>query len=737
MPQVHAPYHFVPLSKWVYMPDWAHLVSHDVPFKDGYSGVVDYRLTNATPLLVGGEQERVTGQPALVKWVRDPQGNPVIPGTSIKGMLRNVLEIASFGKFAAIDDRHFSFRDISSKSHYLENVIKPNKVSAAWLKYNPDAKAWELSTCQWAKVKHALIRSSLNQTIVNDSTAVEKYEKLPLDQHINVNIETREVKNQGMVNFVTRLGQGNTTAHFVFCNTRILGKGAAQDYEFSYCFFGEPQKQPISAEELNNKVNLFFRAHSEAPASEQIEYLKTNGHRELGMPVFALFSGKKLHSIGLARMPRVLYSHSVTELADRQQPGKRSSDAIFDLAELMFGTLREKGLGLKSRVFFSDASLTKNTGLVNSSRVTLNSPKATFLGAYVEQPVDKTYQDYNQSGAKLSGWKRYLANTAFRENTPDKGHDNVDSTLELMRPNAEFTGKIAFHNLKAEELGALLWCLQLGEFDPKATQHKRFHSLGHGKSLGAGSVRFSIKFDQLSGNLRQSTLPSAPELMSRFSSMMNQLYSAEKNVSWEKSPQIQHLLAMATPFYTTKRDLTYNKLGEFQPIKNEKGSLPKIQQGDATLGRNETPFLLDNAPLSFTRGRLAGLFDAENGNHKELRRKQQERINKIRFDAEEALKEAQKKEQESQLEHLPEPLKNIIIALDKAKNIDEKRAQNVEIEKYLQLALDTEQPLEAVKQFIEMVEDKNRCEYLNVKDNKKLRPRKEAIAQLKQKYGLS
>ncbi|AXY00928.1 hypothetical protein D1115_06495 [Vibrio alfacsensis] len=44
MSSVHAPYHFVPLSKWVYMPDWAHLVSHDHPFEDGHSGVIEYKL---------------------------------------------------------------------------------------------------------------------------------------------------------------------------------------------------------------------------------------------------------------------------------------------------------------------------------------------------------------------------------------------------------------------------------------------------------------------------------------------------------------------------------------------------------------------------------------------------------------------------------------------------------------------------------------------------------------------
>jgi len=56
-PQLHTPYRFVPLSRWIYMPDWSPLVSHDHPFEDGVSGVLRYTLKNVTPLLVGAEQK--------------------------------------------------------------------------------------------------------------------------------------------------------------------------------------------------------------------------------------------------------------------------------------------------------------------------------------------------------------------------------------------------------------------------------------------------------------------------------------------------------------------------------------------------------------------------------------------------------------------------------------------------------------------------------------------------------
>ncbi|MDN3686072.1 RAMP superfamily CRISPR-associated protein [Vibrio sinaloensis] len=95
MTKAHAPYHFVPLSRWVYMPDWSHLVSHDHPFEDGLSGKkIVFKITNTSPLCIGHQKDD-TG---LLKLARNSKGQPIIPQTTLKGMIRNVLEIASFGK---------------------------------------------------------------------------------------------------------------------------------------------------------------------------------------------------------------------------------------------------------------------------------------------------------------------------------------------------------------------------------------------------------------------------------------------------------------------------------------------------------------------------------------------------------------------------------------------------------------------------------------------------------------
>ena len=86
------------------------------------------------------------------------------------------------------------------------------------------------------------------------------------------------------------------------------------------------------------------------------------------------------------------------------------SDAVFDMAELIFGTLREHGLGLKGRVGFTDAEPTLQAAhkLYMSNPVVLNGPKPSFYPAYLEQKSN-TLVDYNSEQTNLSGWKRYIA----------------------------------------------------------------------------------------------------------------------------------------------------------------------------------------------------------------------------------------------------------------------------------------------------------------------------------------
>lgn len=636
---IHTPYHFVPLSDWVYMPDWAHLVSHDVPFEDGYSGTIEYTLTNATPLCVGAEIRRKQGAAAEVLWAKDPAGKLVIPGSSIKGMLRNVLQIAAFGKLNQIYDSRFSYRDISSGSHYLKNVIEPNKVVSGWIKYNQQREVWEFRACQNAKLKYKDLNNLLNVGLKDSFSAVAKYKTVPLSQafYASISSPTGKAGNRWAESISESGSKELVAGHAVFTNKKVTTK-QSDDYEF--CYFFHSVSEEHEYEDVTSLVTQLFASHDE----NWVSYLKLHPQPEFGIPVFMLLnkSTKKPQSFGLARMPRVSYKNSVQDLVKRASQG-HVSDAFFDLSELIFGNLRENGLGLKSRVSFSDLvekqDIKSQTYL--SNYLVLNEPKPTFFPAYLEQQSNTTYYDYDNTDARLKGWKRYISKRPEHKNLTqvnqlDKA--NVSSRLELVAEGATFAGKMTFHNLKAAELGALLWVI---EFEKKKGC---FHSLGHGKPFGAGAIRLSISHL----DLRPNAVAISTEPTEFIHAFVDEINSCHPTNTWYESPALKNLIAMATLVENNSVNTAYMSIDkrDFQNAKNRKEKLEPFKM----LPRRDSLKKSDNVSLAFGKGRLASLVDMASTFNQELTKSRSIRAEQLARQIEKQLVEQQQRQQQAEKE---------------------------------------------------------------------------------------
>lgn len=593
MSEVHAPYHFVPLSKWVHMPDWADQVSHDVPFSDGLSGSIELKLQTHSPLCVGGNQTQVEGQPTKVHFQKDPAGEPVIPGSSIKGLLRSVLEVAGFGKFKALDDQRLSHRNIANSGTDYANEISNSRIQAGWVKFDNQAKSWIFTPCRFVKIKHKAINDHFKTRIKNESSAVDKYKQLDLTKQCTATMSEPTGKQNNR--WAESLGKGDKNGHIVFTNTRIKGKGKPEDYEFSYFFYDNDAEAPVR--DISSLVEQLFTNHDE----KQVDHLKNNPHPDLGIPVFALFDKQSntLKHLGFAKMPRIAYKNSFVDLIKNNA---HTHETVFDLAELIFGTLRDQELSLKGRVGFTDLkpSLPAKSKLYWSSPLILNGPKPSFYPAYLEQRGGKL-QTYNDDGAQLAGWKRYIAKQpeqAVLASPADNSLKvNVASQLELVPQQTQFEGRLVFHNLRPVELGALLWCIQLGV--EANTQH--VHGLGHGKPFGAGLVSFTPVL-----NLRDGE-HSINELTNAFVDYMNQAYPDNPENAWIDSPQIKYLMLLTDYQANADVDTAYMSLDgkEFQQAQSKDQSLPPLH-GQA----RKEPLLKTEPSVAFGRGRLAKLVDA-------------------------------------------------------------------------------------------------------------------------------
>lgn len=119
-----APYNFIPCDPRGIVPS---------PPNDGtaYTGVIHCRLRALTPLLVAGPQEAkgrdTQDAEAQARRFFMVDGKPVIPGTSLKGMLRSFVEIISHSHLSPVNGGKLFWRNVTgTKSAAYKEKFPPD-----------------------------------------------------------------------------------------------------------------------------------------------------------------------------------------------------------------------------------------------------------------------------------------------------------------------------------------------------------------------------------------------------------------------------------------------------------------------------------------------------------------------------------------------------------------------------------------------------------------------------------
>ena len=159
-----APYNFVPLpEKIITVVDSAdELPNHNKYYQDRLSGYFDVTLTTRSPLYIRGHlpakdlsrQEELKDKPEFFYTRNDH--TPVIPGSSLRGMLRSVLEIASYSKMQWVSEKQLFFRTVDDTAlgrYYRKRM--GNHVETGFLT-RQDGKYY-IKVCRMAQVKRSMI----------------------------------------------------------------------------------------------------------------------------------------------------------------------------------------------------------------------------------------------------------------------------------------------------------------------------------------------------------------------------------------------------------------------------------------------------------------------------------------------------------------------------------------------------------------------------------------------------
>ena len=543
---VSAPYRFVPLSSLVVFPHWADQVSHDRPFSEGISGELNIQLHNTSALCVGGKQERSSEhQAGKVHFYRTPDNTLAIPGTSLKGMLRNVVEIASFSRFKQVEDQKLGVRDISEANNFYAKEMR--NPSAGWLNFRNDK--WTITPCSFIRIHQEQIIKHFNipyEVWIEKNTTQLRYETdIKLCPEINFEEQSETHNNKVLANLLRHDGK---KGHLVL--TGQPGKGfkenGAKKHEFIFYDHQKEKEEPVDSDAMSD----FMQTHE---STKEWQFLFSQiAQLSLGIPVFWHEENGKVRSLGLTMMYKLAYKNSLHDAIKHTSP-KHLNTQLPDMADLIFGYISDAEShssvpdSLKGRVNILTAHLEREEPELKWSKNTiLSSPKPKYYPLYIQQNSDTSFNQLMQSTAKLSGWKRYPVKAVDIQDPPKESNATAQVTLEQLIESRKFNGKIVFHNLRPVELGALIWALTFGN------RTNLRHSLGMGKPYGLGQLQIEIT----NARLRRNNLLSCEEYSQvleacvfSFQSYMNDIIRMvdPKKSEWVDTDELRALLEYATP----------------------------------------------------------------------------------------------------------------------------------------------------------------------------------------------
>jgi len=550
---ITAPFNFVPLSEKVFFPDWADSVSHDIPFEDTQSGSIDITITAKSPIFIRDHEKKEE----FCQYIY-PNGEKqyYIPATSVKGMVRNVLEIMSFSKMGkdSYNDDTYAVRDLRNRELYMSKMT-PDKTFCGWLKKSEDGKGYIIEDCgKPGRIKHEEIDKIYHMNFASkfkhgtfgnkakDKTAKFKYELIK-DKNFTHNFSyfkkdvNREIyryhehgKSKG-----TLVLTGQPSAR----NEPQGRKPSGKVYEF--IFFEPKDELKVSQKSMEDFLFAYFDKRTTEPKeSPDWTFWKKKledeslPKEERKVPIFFQKNGKEVLHFGLSYLYKLPYTHSVKDGIPPAHNDERK-----DLAQTIFGYIGESD-ALKGRVQFSHFQATSNVKVMDKTTEILGTPRASYYPMYVKQK-GKLFTTFMDNSFSISGRKRYPIHKNGVKKTEDTGNENVGTTFIPLDKGVIFKGKLRYHNLKKAELGALLSALTF--HDTKGC----FHNIGMAKSLGYGKIE--LKIDGI-------------EIREFLKAFETELTTTIPN--WVESEQLTELLTMAKEQDNSGRaKLEYMKLKDF------------------------------------------------------------------------------------------------------------------------------------------------------------------------------
>lgn len=476
---ITAPYNFVPLSDKVFFPDWAEDISQDIPFEDGEDGIITLTIVNKTPLFTkDGEENEWSSH------IVDNKGNKhyFIPGTTLKGCFRAVLEILSFSKMNHFNDDSFGYRFFTTQIKdidYPTDIKKANCCGWMYKKINDD---YYISECSKGiqKITHSDLRKKFQHFYIGrDHETAECKQKSLCDANESFPYPEIIIKD----NEIKTVPEGK---YHVVCTGYMKGKKTEYLFSSDDSYSKDIKIKPEVFQTFNS-------VHSNTPYYAGLNgkngYLKEQLKKGVRIPVF--FEKNRegdIVSIGITRMYRYPFKNTIKDEVNNTSKDHSKND--LDLSDCIFGFINQQKQ-LKGRVhvgnaFCQDLIADNNCEIQEG---VFGQPRASYYPLYLKQTKGHPIAHHSSEGAEIAGRKRYriIKNFSTLPFSKGNGNENMIISIHPIPANKRFECKIRVHNLKKTEIGALLSAITFNQ------TNDTFHNLGLAKSYGYGIITCKIE----------------------------------------------------------------------------------------------------------------------------------------------------------------------------------------------------------------------------------------------------
>lgn len=499
------PYNFVSLG------DENKAERHSIE-KGNFSGKIKCSLKNLTPLFIGGNEDK---ERTLVEEVEECHKTKdgeeyykvtkyIIPASTIKGELRNIIEVLTRSCIKNVEDERLIYRAKAFK-------LKEKKFGI--IKTLPNGKNdGTIEGADVIRIERKLAISKVESLKkIGGKNNTKDYEGF-YEIYVNKNKVNNYKANPESYKYDKKIDEEkdyeiliDKIAGCMEKSILWIGTEFPRNGQSTYAKILVPNKKiyKFSAEEYNDlKILIEERNNSKKP-------LYVNEIKETEPIIFRADRNDRVINLVFSEIPRLRYKCSPLDLIPPKfRPCTNKEKLCF--ACRLFGTIgdnskskennddsKSESFAISSRVFIKDALSLDTRDEKKEKELdrlrSLGEPHPTLLGFYLKYgDYDKRY---DKGKYEIRGRKFYWHHTKkieagknwenYRNSIETKNHDNTNSKIYFLEPLQKFEFEIDFKDLTEQELGILLYSIEVEE-------GKSLHKLGKAKAYGFGSCEIKI-----------------------------------------------------------------------------------------------------------------------------------------------------------------------------------------------------------------------------------------------------